>query len=495
MIVDLTDEAPKADLRLVVPAAGTWAGAVVAPFVGVHGCIAIAAGTAVLIVGALVHRHRWPALALLVAVAGLSAIGGLISEGGRLAARDAGVLPGRARAGATVTADVVLTSDPHLSSTGKSFVATGRAVLLESRGETWRLRQPVLLLLPTSGWPTLLPGQRVRLAARLKAPDPRDVISAVVLARGPPLSVGPPTQLGRIAGSARAGLRAAARPLPTAEAGLLPGLVDGDVSALPRDVSDDFRRTGMTHLVAVSGENCVAVLAAVLALTRLLRIAPRPSALIAAGALLAFVVLARPSPSVLRAAAMGLLVLAGRVLGRDRPALPVLAFAVLVLLLADPDLARAPGFALSVCACLGLMLLAPRWAGALRRRGWGAAMADAMAIPAAAQTACTPVLVLMAAGVSPMAVPANMLAVPVVAWATVAGLIAAVTAPWCLLAHGAAWIAEPACWWMVRVAHLGARVPGATLGWPSGAPGVLLLAAVTAAVTGAVVVARRWRRA
>ncbi|HVX07176.1 hypothetical protein [Humibacter sp.] len=93
-----------------------------------------------------------------------------------------------------------------------------------------------------------------------------------------------------------------------------------------------------------------------------------------------------------------------------------------------------------------------------------------------------------------------MLAVPVVAWATVAGLVAAVTALWCLpLAHGAAWLAEPACWWMVRVAHLGARVPGVTLGWPSGAPGVLLLATVTgaaiAAVTVAVVVARRRRRA
>ena len=119
-------------------------------------------------------------------------------------------------------------------------------------------------------------------------------------------------------------------------------------------------------------------------------------------------------------------------------------------------------------------------------------MAEAIAIPAAAQAACTPVLVLIAAGVSPMAVPANMLAVPVVAWATVAGLVAAVTAPWCLpLAHVAAWVAEPACWWMVRVAHVGARVPGATVAWPRGVLGLLLLAALALAT----VVLARWRRA
>ena len=492
MSVDPGADRPRTDVRLVIPATGTWAGAAIAPFIGVHGCIALVASLGVLIVGALVHRRRWPVLALVTAFVCLAAIGGLCSAAGRMAARDAGVLPALAKAGATVAAEVVLTSDPHLSRTGKTLVATGRAVSLTTGGTTWHLRQPVLLLLPIRGWPSLLPGQRVRLRARLRAPDPRDTVSALVLARGPPLAVGPPSSLGRAAGVARSGLRSAARPLPMDEAGLLPGLVDGDVSGLPRAVSDDFLAVGMTHLVAVSGENCVAVLAAVLALTRLLRVPPRPAALVAAVALLAFVVLARPSPSVLRAAAMGLLVLAGRVLGRERPALPLLSFAVLVLLLADPDLARAAGFALSVSACLGLLLLAPRWAAALRRRGWSAGFADAVAIPAAAQLACTPVLVLMAAGVSVVAVPANMLAVPVVAWATVAGLLAAVTAPWCLpLAHVAAWTAEPACWWMVQVARTGSRVPGATIAWPSGLTGIALLSAPLALV----VLIRRRRRA
>jgi competence protein ComEC len=88
--------------------------------------------------------------------------------------------------------------------------------------------------------------------------------------------------------------------------------------------------------------------------------------------------------------------------------------------------------------------------------------------------------------VSPVAVPANVLAVPVVAAATVAGLVAAVTAPWCLpLAHLAAWCALPACWWMVTVAHLGAQVPGASLPWPAGAGGIVLLAFVVALGRGA----------
>jgi competence protein ComEC len=473
-------EPPAPDLRLVVPALACWAAAAAAPVMGVRACLGAGCVLTAVLTVALLARARRPALGLLLAIGCLAAVGGLAAASGRIVARQAGPLPRLARAGVDATVDVVLTADPHLSATGKVLVATARAEVLSVRGRTWRLRQPVLVLLPARGWPALLPGQRVRVEARLRAADPDDTVSAVLLTRGAPLSVGPPSPLGRAAGAARAGLRAAAAPLPIAEAGLLPGLVDGDVSRLPRAVSDDFRQTGLTHLVAVSGENCVAVLAAVLGLMRLLRVPPRPAAGGAALALLGFVVLARPSPSVLRAAVMGLLVLAGRVLGRDRPALSVLAFAVVLLVLADPDLARAPGFALSVGACLGLIVLAPRWSAALCARGWPPSVADAVAIPASAQVACTPVLVLLAAGVSPIAVPANMLAVPVVAWATVAGLVAAVTAPWCLpLAHGAAWLAAPACWWMVGVAHVGAQVPGATLPWPGGPVGLLLLAALT----------------
>ena len=100
--------------------------------------------------------------------------------------------------------------------------------------------------------------------------------------------------------------------------------------------------------------------------------------------------------------------------------MPALAAAVLVLVLVDPDLAAAPGFALSVLATGGLLVLAPGWRQALSRRlpGW---LADALAVPAAAQVACGPVVVAISAELGLLSVPANLLAVPAVAPATVLG--------------------------------------------------------------------------
>jgi competence protein ComEC len=258
---------------------------------------------------------------------------------------------------------------------------------------------------------------------------------------------------------------------------LLPGLVDGDTGALPAAVSADFQTTGLTHVVAVSGANCVAVLAATIAVARVARAGPRLTAALAGVALVAFVVLARPSPSVLRAAGTGLLGITAVLTGREAAAVPVLSATVLVLLVIAPDLARQPGFALSVLATAGLLLLAPGWRDRLLGRGWAPWAAEAVAVPAAAQAACAPVLAILGSGLGPVSIPANLLAVPAVPWATVAGVAAAVAGAICPpLATVAAWIAFPACWWLLSVAHVAARIPGASLPWPAGIPGGLLLA-------------------
>ncbi|MFC8618977.1 ComEC/Rec2 family competence protein [Micromonospora purpureochromogenes] len=73
----------------------------------------------------------------------------------------------------------------------------------------------------------------------------------------------------------------------------------------------------------------------------------------------------------------------------------------------DPDLAGDAGFALTVLATGGLLLLAPRWRDALRRRGIPAGLAEALAVPAAAQLACGPVVAGISGTVSLVAVPAN----------------------------------------------------------------------------------------
>src|SRR4029077_12230354 len=97
---------------------------------------------------------------------------------------------------------------------------------------------------------------------------PGDATAALLVARGPPPAFGPPSRLQRLAGHLRAGLRGAVGPLPVAERGLLPGLVVGDTTAMPPEVVADFRTSGLTHLVAVSGANVAIVLAAALLAAR-----------------------------------------------------------------------------------------------------------------------------------------------------------------------------------------------------------------------------------
>jgi competence protein ComEC len=460
------------DLRLVAPACAVWAAVAGVPVVGARVALVAAAVLAVLALALLggVRRSGAAAVALMAAA-------GCGVAAGRLVARASGPLPQLAREQRSVSLEAVLTADPQLARSGRIWVAPARADRLSVPGRSWRLRQPVLLLVRDPAWRALLPGQRVSLTGALRPPDVTDTVSAVVFVRGPPRDVRPASALGRLAGRARAGLRDAARGLPGNIPGLLPGLVDGDTSGLSVETQAEFRATGLTHLVAVSGANCVAVVAAVLGLTRLVRVGRRTSAVVAAVGLLGFVVMARPSPSVLRAAAMSLLGLVAIVAGRERPALPVLSATVLGLLLVDPDLGRQPGFALSVLATAGLLVLAPGWRIGLRARGWPPWLADVLAVAGAAQVACAPVLAVLAAGVSPASVPANVLAAPAVPWATIAGVLAAVVAPVAPpLAHAVAWAAAPPCWWLLLVAHVGSHVPGAVVSWPSGLGGGLLLA-------------------
>jgi len=113
---------------------------------------------------------------------------------------------------------------------------------------------------------------------------------------------------------------------------------------------------------------------------------------------------------------MGVLALVALATGSRKQALPALCAAVLALVLLSPELASQPGFALSTLATAGLLLIAPVWRERLGRHlpGW---LAEALAVPVAAQLPCTPVVVAISGQVGLYAVPANLPAVPAVATA------------------------------------------------------------------------------
>ena len=240
-----------------------------------------------------------------------------------------------------------------------------------------------------------------------------------------------------------------------------------------------MKTSSLTHLTAVSGANCAIVVGLVMIGGGALGISRTARVTTSAVVLLLFVVVVTPQPSVQRAAVMSFLVLAA--IGRGIPLRgpPVLCLATIGLLVMDPWLAREYGFALSVLATGGLLLLAPRVAAALGR--WLPAwLAAVIAVPFAAQVACQPVLLLLDSSLPTYGVIANLLAAPAAPLATVVGLGA------CLLASVAppiAWLLACLAWlpasWIAGVANAFAGMPGARIPWPPGVAGVLLAVALT----------------
>lgn len=123
----------------------------------------------------------------------------------------------------------------------------------------------------------------------------------------------------------------------------------------------------------------------------------RTSVVLAGLVLVGFVILVRPSPSVLRAAVMGAIGLLGVLTARRRQAIPALAATILILLAVSPRLAVDIGFALSVVATTALVVLAPRWSMRLTARGWPKPLADALCVAVAAQLVTAPVIAAISA--------------------------------------------------------------------------------------------------
>ncbi|MDP5183698.1 ComEC/Rec2 family competence protein [Blastococcus sp. BMG 814] len=466
------------DLRLWPLAGAVWGTGLVAPLLR-WSALALIAGAA-LGAAALLARTRGPAATVaLVVLAGVAVGSGTAAV--REAAREASPLQAAAEAGRE--AEVVLTvrGDPRVLAGG----AGGPRVLLEADvtelldgGTVHHLDDAVLVFADAEGWAGRLPGQQLRVRAGLGLPGVGDDVVAVLSARGPPEPVGGPGTVQRVAGDLRHSLGAASeRVLDDRAGGLLPGLVVGDTSRMDPVLDEEFQRAGLAHLTAVSGANVAIVVAGVLRPLRRRAVDRRGQALVGGLALVGFVVLARPSASVLRAAAMGAVTLLALASGRPRAALPALGAAVTVLLLVEPGLARDPGFTLSVVATAAIVLLAPPWARRLRGHGWPAWPADAVAVSAAAGLATAPVLAGLTGTVSLVSLPANLLAAPAVPAATVLGLLAApagLVLPWAgdALVGLAGWPVR----WIVLVAQRAAAAPDAVAGWPAGTVGALLLA-------------------
>lgn len=228
----------------------------------------------------------------------------------------------------------------------------------------------------------------------------------------------------RLANAARRALSSSIeRVLPAREGGLLMGLTIGDTSRMDPRVDETFRATGLTHLLAVSGENVALFLAPILGLATWLGLGRRWKFAVGLAAVGFFMLLTRAEPSVMRASAMAALAMLGTFLGRPRSPPALIGGAVILLLGLDPTLVSQVGFQLSVAATAGIALLAGPIAGRLSLLPKPLALAAGTTL--GAQIGVTPLILHQFGLVPTITIVANLLAAPAVGPAMFLGLAAA----------------------------------------------------------------------
>lgn len=475
-----------------------WAGAWLGTAAGApdRWSLIVLAATAVAVIGLLAVARRWR-----VVVAGAAAVSlvGTVAVGALAAHRlTSGPVAELAADRAVVGAEAEVRSDPQVKTGQFGDYATVHVLvrMVSGRGHAWAVRTPILVVVggdrAVEAWRGVLVGSTVGLSGRLEAVERGSDMAAVLRVRQRPRVRAPPDRSLLLVERVRAGLRTAVSDRPPEPRALVPALVLGDTSAMTEDLRRSFQTTGLTHLTAVSGANLTLLLAFLLFAAKWLGVRGRWLRLVGVAGVVVFVALCRTEPSVLRAAAMGLVTLAALGAGGGRKGLRHLAVAVLVLVLLDPFLARSIGFTLSVLASAGIVWWASAWAGLAT---WcPRPLAEAIAVPLAAHLATLPVVAAISGAVSVSGLLANALAGPFVGPATVLGFAAAglsLLSPWAaaIAGWGASWCAQVIIW----VAHAGAALPGSSWQWPVTPAALAVLAAGAVAAGGSVRLLARHR--
>ncbi len=222
------------------------------------------------------------------------------------------------------------------------------------------------------------------------------------------------------------------RGMPAREAELARGFVLGEDDGVDMVTVEDFRRSGLSHLLAVSGQNVALLALLAMPLLATFGVPLRTRLVWVLGAIVVYVPLAGAGPSILRAGVMGGLGVLATLAGRRGSRLYALALAAVVTLAVDPGIGADIGWQLSFAAVLGILALAsPLRAAIVARtgvRGWRGALAEGAAVTVAATLATAPLIAFHFESISTTTLLANLLVLPAVAPAMWLGMLAAIAA-------------------------------------------------------------------
>ncbi|MCM1012593.1 MULTISPECIES: ComEC/Rec2 family competence protein [unclassified Brevibacterium] len=355
-----------------------------------------------------------------------------------------------------------------------------------------------LTLLTGGGFAEVLAPAVPPVGARVEMRTER--LDDIRITRDDPRVMRAPNAVWRWRAEMRATLRENSLAAGTSGGALLPGLVVGDTAPQDAQMTDDMRVVSLTHLSAVSGTNVTIVSLGAGLLAGACRAGPRTRVAVGVLTCLGYVFVVGFEPSAIRAAGMAVAVALVFLRGGGIAPVAVIAATVALLLTGVPVLATSVGFVLSVIATTVIMFVVPLLLRRLLVRFPLApsVLVSALVVPLVAQLACTPVLVAIDPRLGGWSVVANALASPAVLPATVAGFVSLVAGgiglpglSW--IAEFTAWLGSLCAWWIVAVARVCARLPGASLAWPDPPVGSLVALAVLALLTVGVVLLIRKR--
>lgn len=269
--------------------------------------------------------------------------------------------------------------------------------------------------------------------------------------------------------------------LPAPECALAEAMLLGKRSALPSDVKEDFSRSGLSHLLAISGVHVTIVAGMVLSASAWVFGRRRPVYLLATlGVLWGYVLLSGMGAAAVRAAIMASLWLWGEWLGRPRSALNALVFAGALMTALDPRLPGNIGFQLSFAAMAGIILLTPIF------QNWGRRLPGkpedtiletmnfllaSFAMSLGAVLATLPLIAYHFHTISLMSLPATLFALPavpaVIVSSAAVGLVGILSTP---IAEILGWVCWLPCRYVLGVADFFSALPFASLQMHIGLP-------------------------
>jgi len=378
---------------------------------------------------------------------------------------------------------------------------------------------------PPAEWP-LAAGDQVRLQARLRRPPgPRNpgaadqaerqaAVGVGLLGDGllPPVRVAPPSPLAWLE-RGRERFAEAAMALPEREAALVRAIGTGDRAALDQRTNDSFARSGLAHVLAVSGLHLVVVAAGLERLLRgaLGRVEPlarrydarRAAAALAVPLVVLYTLATGAGFPVVRAAIASGLLLGATLLDREGRSDNTLALAAAAMLAVEPGALLDPSFQLSLASVAGLVALATPLRRALPLpapppRTWRARLQEplvaGLCATLAASLATAPVLALHFRRLPALGIVANLAGVPIgTALTALTAGAAVLAAAWPPLAVPVLWVARTFATALLLVSDAAAAPDFAVIGVAS--PGPVVAALGCALALSLARLRGRWRAA